>query len=70
MVESPHAKDFREYWKWKNPKFIYFLLIEKGPIGIGCCFYLKIIDRRFHCGDTGIAEPRRFVVSPRFREIK
>jgi hypothetical protein len=53
MIEPRLAKDFREYWKWKNSKFINFLLIENRSIGIGCCFYLKIMDRRLRCGDAG-----------------
>src|SRR5712691_5200300 len=70
MVESRLAKDFREYWKWKNSKFIYFLLIGKGSIGYRLLFLFENHVSTPPMRRCGIAEPRRFVVSPRFREIK
>jgi len=53
MVESRLRKIFENIGNGKNSKFIYFFLIEKVQLDIGCCFYLKIMDRRLRCGDTG-----------------
>jgi len=49
MVESRLRKIFENIGNGKIQNlFIFFLLI-----GIGCCFYLKIMDRRVRCGDAG-----------------
>jgi hypothetical protein len=37
----------------KSQNLFIFFLLKKVQLGIGCCFYLKIMDRRFRCGDAG-----------------